>query len=309
QAEALTSNDQVHTALQAGRYREVEAFYEKLRKDRTRQADGVFLFEKFYYAVYWYSSSDPNDASYWPKIDAATQAWVTHSPKSHLAAMTRAFALTYRGEVLQARGGSWAEVNRFASEARRLVDGSRGAGAGDVLWHATRLRVAGLQGVPRAEVVAMIEAAAQVDPYPMRLWLEASVALSPSGENGEDLVWLMKFAAERTAGQEGTSMQARVLHAAFWRFHQFLASPFGSTSLRWRELHESFQDWKRRYPDGYRLDLHGAMACAARDRKVTANVLAQTGEPSADIWDRIGGKNYAARCRKWASGSAEAPTT
>lgn len=309
-AQELTAVSQVYKALEAGRYREVEDFYAKLRRDRTRKPDGDFVFEEFYRRVYWYSSTDTADSAYWPKVDAATKAWVEHSPKSHLAAMSRAFALAYRGEVLQARGGAWKDVDVLAAEARRLMDETKKQGASDALWHATRLRVASVEGVPRTDILDIVYEALAVDPYPLRLWQEAAIALSPNGENVEDLLWLMRLAGQRTAAQEGKSMQARVLNTAFWHFSGFLASPFGRTGLRWDVLNESFLDWKRRYPVGYSVNLHGALACAAHDREATVSLLAQIGSHSAtDTWEMLGGKNYAQRCKDWATSTAPIPRT
>jgi hypothetical protein len=309
-AQELTAVSQVYKALEAGRYTEVEDFYARLRRDRERNPNGDFVFEEFYRSGYWYSSTNPADSSYWPKVDSATKAWVEHSPKSHLAAMSRAFALAYHGEALQARGGAWKDVDALAAEARRLMDGSKKQGASDVLWHATRLRVAAVEGAPRKDILDMIHAAIAVDPYPLRLWQEAAIALSPSGENTEDLLWLMRLAGQRTAAQEGKSMQARVLGVAFWHFGDFLASPFGRTDLRWGALHESFLDWKVRYPVGYSANLHGALACAANDRKATESLLAQIGSNiRTSIWEMLGGKNYAQRCTDWAASTGPIPKT
>jgi hypothetical protein len=309
-ADELTDISAVYPALEAGRYDDVEAFYAKLRKSRKRNPNGTFQFERFYESVYWYSSTDPKDPSYWPKVDAATKAWVVHSPKSHLAAMTRAFALSYRGEAVEARGGAWKEVDLLAGEARRLIGGSKQQGASDALWHATRLRVAAVSGAPRADVLDMIHAAVAVDPQPVRLWQEAAIALSPDGRKAQDLAWLMRLAGQRTAKQEGKSMEARVFQSVFWHYTDIKASPFGGTGLDWSELHQSFLDWKARYPAGYDRNLHGALACAAHDRDTTASLLAQIGnEPSNGTWELLGGKDYAARCKEWATSTARTPRT
>lgn len=308
-AEPLTSPLQVHQALQAGRYAEVEEFHARLLRTRERMNDGSFLFEEFYYNVYWYSSPDSADSSYWPKIDAATRAWIAHSPKSHLAAMTRAFTLAYRGEQIQARGGSWAEVDGIAAEAAKLMAGSRAAGASDPLWHATRLRVASVQGLPRAEVVDLLHAALRVDPYPVRLWREAAFALA-GGSRGksDDLLWLMRLADQRTGDREGRSMYARVFHATYFHFGDLLGGPVARPGPEWERLHASFTDWKKRYPARYPPDLHAAMACAARDRAVTAALLPEIRDDPG-VWRAVGGSTWLSRCREWAKGEPETPRT
>jgi hypothetical protein len=297
----LTDVSQVYMALQAKRYEDIEAFYAKVRKERRREPDGQFLFETFYWNLPWHSTDDPKDADYWPKVDAATAAWVAHSPNSHLALMNRAFVLARRAEHLQAINGSWKEVDRFAAEAKRMVLASKKLGASDANWHATRLRVASVEGVPRADVLDLIHAAAEADPYPLRIWQEAAIALSPTGQPAEDLIWLMRLAVQRTSAKEGTTMYARVLASAYWMYPELTARPF-AVGLNWNAAHESLTELKQRYPAAYDPNLHGALACIAHDRTATAASLAQAAKaPRSDVWERWGGKSHFARCQEWAT--------
>jgi hypothetical protein len=307
-ADALTDMNQVYPALTAGRYADVDAFYATVRRERKRRPDGTFAFEEFYRRVYWYSSDDPAEASYFPKVDQATRDWVAGAPHSHLAAMTRAFVLAYRAEHLSAHG-KWKEADQLVGEAHKLMDASRAAGASDPLWYATRLRVASAEGLPRADVVDLIHAAIAVDPYPLRLWQEAAFALSPDGDKPEDLVWLMRLAAQRTADKEGVSMYARVMHEAFFHYASFRASPFGRGGADWDAMHASFVDWKARYPSEYSVDLHAAFACAAYDRTVTAQLLARIPNPRMDIWDLMGGKGFLERCKESMKDPQDRPRT
>lgn len=294
--------DQVYAALKAKRYDEVEATYAELRHTRARDAEGRFLFESLMNQVYWYSSLDPKDEAYWPNIDASTQAWVAHSPKSHLAAMSRAFSLAYHAQAVQARGGSWDEVDRLAAEARRLMDGSKSAGSRDILWHAANLRVAAVEAPPRSDVRSMIVAGAALDPYPMKFWLEAAIALSPDGRDIEDQAWLMRLAAQRASGPEAATMYARVLDAVFWRFCDCHASRYGRAGIEWSLLGPSFEQWRVQFPAGYSVDLHAAMACLAGDEDVTARLLQEIGtQQRNDIWELLGGKGLLQRCRERAS--------
>lgn len=310
-AEPLTKTTQVHAALEAGRYREVEAFYARLRKDTTRTPEGPYPYEAFTYAAYWYSSPDPKDPSHWPKVDAATARWVKHSPRSHVAAMTRAFALAYRAGYMAVRERAWNEADKLADEAANLLERSRGEGRKDPNWHAVRLRVAGVQSLPRADMVALIHEAIRVDATVERVWQEAALALS-SEARSEDVVWLMRLAMQRTAETEGTSMYARVLAASAAWFPGFMAGPFHGTGLDWPVLHASFLDYKQRYPAGYHLevDLHAAMACAARDAEATRALIADPrSAPDSNVWKQMGGANFYAVCKEWAKARPERPRT
>jgi len=306
--EPLTQMDQVYPALVAGRYDEVEAYYDRVRHERTRNPRGEFLFEEFAWHVYSASVLDPASPDAWVKVDAGTSAWVAHSPKSHLAAMTRAFALAYHARALEKQRGSWAEVDRLASEARRLMQGSKEAGSSDILWHAIGLRVASAEGMPRRDVRDMILAAAAADPYPTRLWLEAAIALSPDLRGTDDLGWLMRLAVQRTAAEEGTSMYARVLETVFWHFGYFRTDLFRRSGVDWHLLNASFEDWKTRYPPAYSPDLHAAAACAAMDQPMADRLLAQiAGHPQMDVWNALGGKGYLERCREFARPAPATP--
>ena len=294
--------DEVHAALAAKRYDEVEATYAELRRTRARDAEGGFLFEGLMNQVYWYSSLDPKDKAYWPNIDASTQAWVAHSPKSHLAAMSRAFSLAYHAQAVQARGGSWDEVDRLAAEARRLMDGSKAAGSGDIMWHAANLRVVAVEAPPRSDVRSMIVAGAALDPYPMKFWLEAAIALSPDGRDIEDQAWLMRLAAQRASGPEAATMHARVFEAVFWHFCDCNRSRYGRAGIEWTLLGPSFEQWRVQYPAGYSIDLHAAMACLAGDEEVSARLLREIGtHPRNNTWELLGGKGLLQRCRERAS--------
>jgi hypothetical protein len=291
--------DDVYPALEAHRYDEVEATYAALRSSRERNAEGDFLFERFLRQVPWASSLDPADGSYWPKVDERTQAWVTHSPQSYLAAMVRAFALAYHARSVQVHKGDWVEVDRIAAEARRLMDRSKKAGWPDPMWHAINLRVASVEGAPRSDVRGMVLAAAAVDPYPLRLWQEAAIALSPDGRNMDDQTWLMRLAVQRTGEREGTTMYARVLHEVFWHFCDCVPSPYGRAGVEWSLLNPSFEEWKVRYPRAYSIDLHAATACLGGDRPVTARLLRQIGNNARkDIWELMGGTGLLKRCQE-----------
>jgi len=298
-AEPLTDLSQAYQALVAGRYADVEDLYARLHREHGRTPEGTYAWEEFNWKVYWASSSKPDEPDYWPKVDAATKAWVAHSPKSYVAAMTRAFALAYRSGSVQAREGAWVEADRLAQEARKLMDNSRRAGASDPLWHAVRLRVASVEGLPRTDVVNLIHAALAVDSTVMRVYQEAAIALSPNGRNNDDMVWLMRLALQRAGQREGPAIYARVLEATYWHFEPD-GLTFGRNGLDWPLLDKSFADWKRRYPASYPLDLHAGLACSARDRETASRLLA---EPSAgsrsDVWTLLGGKNYLSACREW----------
>ncbi|MBC5783606.1 hypothetical protein H8N03_11675 [Ramlibacter sp. USB13] len=297
----------VHAAFAAQRYDEIEALYDKVLRERRRAADGRFQSEVFLGNLPWYSDDDPASESYWPKVDAATAAWLAHSPGSPLAAMVRAHVLARRGNRLSAIG-RWKEVDALVAEARRLLAGAREQGKRDANWHAVRLRVLGVEGVPREDVLDAIHAAAAVDPYPLRPWQFAALALSPDGRSTGDLPWLMRLAVERTRTTEGTTMYARVLASAYWHFPHLAAHPFGHDALDWNVAHRSFTELKQRYPEGYEPNLHGALACLAGDRAVTAAALAQAGAYAReDVWKIWGGDKHLARCRAWSTGEAQGP--
>jgi hypothetical protein len=297
-AEPLRLNE-IYRALEAHRYDEVEATYADLRRSRERNEEGDFLFESFLRYVPWASSLDPADGSYWPKVDEPTQAWVTHSPNSYLAAMVRAFALAYHAGSVQAHKGSWTEVDRIAAEARRLMDQSKEAGWSDPMWHAINLRVAAVEGAPRSDVRGMVLAAAAVDPYPLRLWQEAALALSPDGRNLDDQTWLMRLAVQRTRDTEGTAMYARVLNVVYWHFCDCVPGAYGRAGVEWSLLNPSFEEWKVRYPRAYSIDLHAATACLARDGPATARLLQQIrNTPRKEIWELMGGTGLFKRCQE-----------
>jgi hypothetical protein len=300
-AQPVTDVREVYRALLAKRFGAVETLYSQLVQGRTRNPDGEFGFEQFVWNAPDYSTDDPNSVDYWPKVDALTAEWVAHSPKSYVAAISRARALVRRGEHLEATNGSWTEVDRYASEARRLVDRSREAGYRDANWHAVRLRVASLEGTPRADVLDEIRAAVQVDPYPILLWQDAAFALSPYGRSAEDLPWLMNFAVQHTSAKEGTTMYARVFAQVYWFFPDLMNRPFGPDRVNWDLMKKSLAELKVRYPHLYDPNMEGALACVARDRSATAAAFRAMGSDVHEhVWERFGGKPLLARCKAWA---------
>lgn len=309
-AQPLASVDEAYKALQARRYKDVEDLHERLLRERKRTPKGTYEYEEFQRSVYWYSSSDPTDGAYWPIVDAGSKDWVARSPGSHVAAMTRAYALAYRAGYLEARENNWVAAAKVADEAARLMAGSRAKGRTDPLWHVARLRVASVQALPRHEVAALIDEAVVTDATVLLMWREASIALTPDGSRPEDLVLLMRLALRTTRTTEGTSMYARVMENVLWRYDDFRARPPFGAGLDWNLLHDSFLDWKKRYPPSYPLDLHAAMACAARDAEVTATLVTMPGMPrSPETWKSMGGKDHFTTCRDWARTTTRRPTT
>ena len=168
-------------------------------------------------------------------------------------------------------------------------------------WHAARLRVASLEGTPRAEVIDEIRVAVQVDPYPMLVWQEAALALSPYGRSAEDLPWLMKLAVQQTHAKEGATMYARVFSELSWHYPDLAARPFGPGRVDWALMKQSFAELKVRYPRLYHPNLEGALACVVRDRRATAEALRAVGdELHPDVWTKFGGTAHFSRCKDWA---------
>jgi hypothetical protein len=300
QAQPLRSPDETYAAVVAGRYDDVEAYYAKLQKERPRNDKGEFLLDGMIWATPVFSSDDPKANDYWPKTDAITARWLAHSPRSVLASITRARALVRRAEHIQATNGPWKDIDKLVAEARRVMDASRARGARDPAWHAMRLRLAKMEGLPHEQIVAMVKTATAVEPRPLLVWQEAAFALREEDRRGTNLVWLMRYAVDQTRASEGTTMYVRVLMSAFWAYPEFAASPF-STGLDWKLLNSSITEQRKRYPGAYDPNLHGALACLAGDRQVTAEAIRDVGtQPFMPTWETWGGKPHWERCKEWA---------
>lgn len=300
EAQPLKSPDETYAAILAGRYADVEAYYAKVLKERPRDEKGEFVLDRMIWSTPVFSSDDPKADDYWPKTDAITTRWLAHSPDSVLAAISRARALVRRAEHLQAIDGPWKDIEKLVAEARRVMDASRARGAHDPAWHAMRLRLAGMEGLTHQQMLDLIRAAAAVDPQPLLVWQEAAIALSNEDRTGGNLAWLMRYAVERTRASEGATMYLRVMLSAYWLFPDFVASPF-SSGLQWKLLDESFGEVRKRYPKSYDVNLHGALACLAGDRRSTAESIRDIADqPNLQVWERWGGKPHWERCKRWA---------
>jgi hypothetical protein len=299
-AHPLSAPEQIYAALTAGRFVEVEQYYDKLMNDRTRDERGEYLFEQFVSQTPVYSSDDAKSEDYWPKVDALTARWLAHSPNSVIAAITRARALLRRAEHLDATKGSWKDVDRLVTEAGDVMARSRLRAAADPNWQALNLRLARDAGVPHKRIRELVRQAASVDPYPVLLWEEAAVALRTDCSSTDNLLWLMRLAVERTGQREGTTMYARVFEAANSLYCGMENDPFGRGHLDWETMNRSLAELKVRYPAAYEPNLHGALACLAGDLKTTAAALRNAGvRINGLVWEHWGGKPHLERCKKW----------
>lgn len=308
-AQPLRGPDETYAAILAGRYADVEAYYAKVLKERPRDEKGEFVLDRMIWATPVFSSDDPKAADYWPRTDAITTKWLEHSPSSVLAAITRARALVRRAEHLQAINSPWKDIEKLVTEARRVMEASRAKGERDPAWHAMRLRLAGMEGLPHKQLLDLIRGAATVDPQPLLVWQEAAIALSSESRAGANLVWLMRHAVERTRASEGATMYLRVMLSAYWLFPDFVEGPF-SSGLQWKLLDESFGQVRKRYPKSYDVNLHGALACLAGDRRATAGSIRDIADqPDLQVWERWGGKPHWERCKRWAFKLQSNPST
>jgi hypothetical protein len=290
--------------FKAARFAELDRDYARVLAARARNHWGEYFSEEFFRRLQLTPMWDSPQGFARPpeaELDALTQAWLRHSPRSAAAAIARANWLLQQARTAY-NTRDWDAGDAFTQSARSLLLQVRAAARPDPNWHFAWLYIGKLEGWSVGEVMAAIEDAAQREPAAVGPWMAAVAALSPDGRAPVLLGPLAQLAVRKTKATEGRAMHARIYLMGARLYASLRSAPFTRGGMDWPAMNVALGDLQARYPDPGTLNQHAALACLAGDRPATAALVGKIGpRPQRQHWEFWGGSPLYERCKAWAS--------
>ncbi|QNA89982.1 DUF4034 domain-containing protein [Massilia sp. Dwa41.01b] len=275
----------------------------RLEPDGTSQ---VSLFREGYGNVLYASTKNPE--IYLKELDALTLQWAKEHPRSALAHILHARSLLAHGQSY--RGGSYAKdvppeawkfYHEYLRQAAEYLKDHAEVALTDSDAHYVLLSIGRGLGWSSEQMVAIAEDGLKRNPDDVSLHFAVVDHLLPKW-NGtpRELDTYILQATEKTRGQFGTGMYARLYSAA--AEDQFGSGLFEDSYADWDKMKRGYEDLLARYPASVRQrNRYAHMACVAKDKEVMLRLLKEIGsEVRTKEWGR-NPKRAFETCRLWAT--------
>lgn len=297
-------------------YAALDDWYGKAIKDGARLSSGVYRANRLVRSIGFgdlpnapsctrQPCSHVNDA-FWERNQQKAKAWLEHSPRSTLAAITLARA--YSWQAWEYRGSGYAntvsdeDMNRFLELnhlALRTLFAIAEQGRKDPNWWAELLLYALYGQTSREDYAKLTKDAIAAFPHNHDIYFAISVSLLPQwGGSYKAIADLAALAVENTKTEQGQTFYARIYWSVYYGLNHKGAAVFNHPEVNWSRIRAGFEDLVKRYPDNFNLNYYARLACvAAQDKKTTADVLRRIGNDVVpDVWN---GRNEYVRCKNW----------
>jgi len=295
------------TLLIAGKYDELDKLEAIYRKSSMRTASGQWMLAHYYAGFRQAARAVAFDREEYVRLEEKFLAWAKRSPQSTSAHIGYAMALLehawyYRGygppeQVLERNWGPFYSYLGLAYD--HMIEHAK-TGKTDPHWYRVMMIIARAQAWKPEKFQELFEEAAAAHPYYHEIWYGAADYLMPRWYGSfEQIAALASDAVGRTGDREGAALYARI----YWYISQAEDGRdlIATSKPVWQGMSASFDDLLERWPDQWNINNYARLACLARDRKKTRDLLARMDEPPlAEAWERAWPSFEA--CRNWADG-------
>lgn len=297
--------------LASKNYKQLDAIYEEIflhqEQQKNRNSNSEIFFQVI--ADWNYSYGLPPSAD----LVAVGLEWTSASPNSVPAAIylgrvtaksvARLKQLDYKKPQSTE---SWAIQDSLIAQAQMHLQRVNSQGASDAMWHATYLTLMSLDGATAQQVLSKYKEALAKIPNPTSEFFQSAAnALDLSATNAfSELREIATLAAAKTMKREGMAMYAVVYSTAIKSMYELKRNPFQKDGADWSTMDIALSDLYQRYPSQDIKNLHPVLACLARDKARTAQLLLKLPlEQVQATWSSWPGtERLYERCKTWALG-------
>ena len=235
------------------KYQELDALAARLQRDNVTFANGDWEISFFYEGV----SDLPaayTDAQ-WEQRMQALRDWWEADTESMTARVAYALGLFNYGWKARGKGyadtvteDGWRQFRERLAEARRILIAAERLGPDSPVYYSTRLRIAFVDGTPRAQWEELFAQSVAAFPGYTRFYLAMANFLLPRwyGAPGE---WeaFAAASADRVGGEAGDMLYAQII----WQMHEIriFGNIFKESAAEWPRVQRGFEALCRRYPE------------------------------------------------------------
>ncbi len=204
---------------------------------------------------------------------------------------------------------SWATQEGMISKALVQLERVRTQGATDAMWHATYITLISMNGATsQRKLRAYSDALAKIPNPASDFFQSATNALDLRETKAfPELREMAALAAAKTSAREGMAMYAVVYITAIRSTYDLKVAPFGRNGANWPIMDTALSDLYQRYPSQDTQNLHPILACLAKDKARTAQLLLQLpADKVQGMWASWPGtKQLYESCKAWALGPSK----
>jgi hypothetical protein len=285
-AERTAIFDQVKAAIDDRDYAALNAMAEEYRTRRARTPSGTWKLAYFYYGVIGHLPAENPGAKCLRIGDTVFADWAAVDPAAPAPYIAQAAALTGYGRCL--RGGAYAAatapeavtaMREQVHKARDVLERHRDVASVDPQYYAEWIDILQVDTRPDDDIDAVLDEATSREPYYHQTYFSAARYLLPQwhGRPG-DIERLARYAADRSAGDEGTGAYVRV----FWSLED--CHCFNLADVDWPMMKSAMRDVVKAYPNDWNAANFARFACMASDTPAMGEFFALTPNDSGTLW-------------------------
>jgi hypothetical protein len=277
--------------VKAGLFSELDRFYDHAVARQLRTPSGLWVSGIYCDGVLanMRHLNPPKSKKDWQKFEAISAKWAKDSPKSALARIAHASAISSYAWSIRGEGyaGSVPEKawKPFYQELRRAVDyleAEKAVASRSPAYY--DLMIGLLTAMPGGDPSVAFEEGVTKFPGYYPSYFSMLENLLPKWHG--DAAKIEKFArnaVERTSAIEGKGMYARI----YWYASQtqYGNALFDQSDAQWPAMREGFEDVIARYPDQWNLNNYAKFACDAGDVATLSKIMGRLRNPiDSDVW-------------------------
>jgi hypothetical protein len=281
----------------------LERMATSFRRTGARTSSGLWKLTLYYAGVSKAFETYDIDAAHWTAVEKVTNAWVGRYPKSPTAHLAHAdmllqHAWAYRGpwRAKEVRAEDWQPFRNYVDQARQYLETYKAIGSSDPRWYELMASIANLQSWSDVDFTNLMNEGLNRYPTFYQLYFAAINYYTPKwGGSAEAIEAFAKDAMKRTRSTEGAGLYARI----YWYASQaqYGERLFTESLVDWPVMKTGIDDLLKKYPDSWNTNNFAKIACLARDKPKTAELLRQIkGPPLTAAWGNAA--NFE-RCRAW----------
>lgn len=253
------------------------------------------------------TSSSRSDA-YFAELQALTLEWTHKHPKSAIAHILHAQALSSRGWAFRGDGyantvspENWREFRRYSERAAQYLRGHSAVAFTDSTAHFLMVRIGNDLGLDKDTLWSIAQDGLKIHPHNESLYFVVLGYLIPKwGGSAKAVDEFIQEVVRKTQPQKGLEMYARLYSDA--SSMQFKHELFRESYADWQRMNQGFKDWYQQQGLLQTVNAWAYFACMAKDRATLQQQLDLMGQtpPMQNEWGSNPSRNFAS-CKEWAT--------
>jgi|GEM_PF-4887309 len=240
------------------------------------------------------------------QMEEKTRKWIANYPESPWAHLAYSMALVEHADFLRGTGyadtvpkEAWKSYYKYLNLANDYLDKNKSVAANDLGWYEMKIVIGKSLGWDQKQIDLLVDEAFSKKTNDNRIYFAVAEYLLPKWHgDAEQLDQFINYVVSRTEKQSGMELYARLYSAA--STDQYGNQLFTQSKASWKKMKEGLDDWLKRYPETWNVNIYAHFACIAGDKEKAQELMKIIGDkPELTVWDSHGEEGFR-YCRDWA---------